>query len=83
MKNIRTYTGHIETLTRLASSENANPRFSVIFRKDGGGTMEFRTPVDSSLGYSIQNYHHTMHVQIEVGTHYEKNTLKSIKIYGH
>lgn len=50
MKNITTHHGKLELVQRLPSSRNGNPRY--LLRLDG---WTCRTPVDSSLGYKVQN----------------------------
>lgn len=73
MKNISRHIGRLEKLTRMKSSVNGNPRFSAYC---GVG---FRTAVDSSHGYEIQNYLGKL-VEVTVGTHYGHATLDSIKL---
>jgi len=69
MKNITRHYGKLEKVERMANSTNGNPRYLV--RVDG---WECRTPVDSSLGYSIDN-HFGETVAVEIGTHYTVPTI--------
>jgi hypothetical protein len=72
MKNITRHTGILEIVERLNNSKNGNPRFLCIV--DG---YTFRTAVDSSHGYSIQNFEGKQ-VEVSIGTHYGNTTLNSI-----
>ena len=73
MKNITRHTGTVEQLTRMDSSANGNPRFS--FTIDG---YDVATGVDAMHGYCIQNLEGKDCVA-ELGTHYGRLTLNSIK----
>ena len=73
MKNITRHIETLESIERLPSSVNGNPRYS------GYCGVYFRTGVDSSHGYTIQNYVGKV-VEITVGTHYGHCTLNSIKL---
>lgn len=44
--------GILKITKRLKSSRNGNPRWQFTI-----GTMSFKTPPDSSIGYEIDNYH--------------------------
>lgn len=52
--------GEITEMERLPSSRNGNPRFQFIV--DG---KLFKTAIDASLGYSIQNFHIGDNVTVE------------------
>ena len=83
MQNIQTITGKLTNLKRLSSSINGNPRFQAtieITEKIKGQNYEitFKTSVDSSLGYSIQNFD-DLKVVATIGWHYNVLTLNSIK----
>ena len=73
MKNISRHIGLLTDLKRLPSSINGNPRFCC--RIDGVFCM---TSVDSSYGYSIQNYENKK-VIATIGTYYGKPTIDSLK----
>lgn len=73
MKNLTKHTGLFEIIERLPSSKNGNPRYLV--RVDG---FTCRTPVDSQIGYSAQNFDGQI-VSATIGTHYGVATLASIK----
>lgn len=73
MKNITRHTGILKIITRLDSSINGNPRF--LLSIDG---FTCKTSVDSSYGYSVQNYDNKM-VEATIGTHFNTSTLNSIK----
>ena len=73
MKNITRHTGTVEQLTRMDSSKNGNPRFSFII--DGYTAV---TGVDAMQGYEIQNLE-GKNCAAELGTHYGRTTLQSIK----
>ena len=72
MKNVSRHTGKLELVKRLPSSINGNPRYLV--RVNG---WECRTPVDSSLGYSIDNLFGEI-VIAEIGTHYTVPTINNV-----
>ena len=72
MKSITRHTGKLEVISRLPSSVNGNPRF--LATVDG---YQFRTAVDSSNGYSIQNYDGRQ-VTVTLGSHYGVLTLNTI-----
>ena len=73
MKNITRHTGTVDRLKRMDSSANGNPRFS--FTIDG---QDVATGVDAMQGYCIQNFEGKNCVA-ELGTHYGRLTLNSIK----
>lgn len=73
MKNITSHTGILEIIERLQNSKMGNPRY--LCKVDG---YTFKTAVDSTHGYSIQNYEGKQ-VQITIGTHYGTTTLNSIE----
>ena len=73
MRNITRHYGTVERLKRLESSVNGNPRFS--FTIDG---YDAATGIDSMHGYAIQNFEGKNCVA-ELGTHYGRLTLNSIK----
>ena len=73
MRNITRHTGTVGRLTRMESSVNGNPRFS--FTIDGYTAV---TGVDAMQGYCIQNFEGKNCVA-ELGTHYGRLTLNSIK----
>lgn len=70
MRNMTTHTGKLEIVRRLPSSTNGNPRFLV--RVDG---WTCRTPVDSFLGYEVQNMDGKQ-VKATIGTYYGVATLR-------
>ncbi|MCQ4158747.1 hypothetical protein NON00_02245 [Roseomonas sp. GC11] len=72
-RNVTTHTGTLEIIRRLPSSTNGNPRW--LLRVDG---WECRTPVDSSLGYSVTNYQ-GKRVRASIGTHYGVATLLDVQ----
>ena len=74
MKNVTRHSGKLEVIKRLPSSANGNPRFLV--RVDG---WTCKTPVDSTLGYSITNYNNK-EVIATIGTHYNTPTLASVSL---
>lgn len=73
MRNVTRHFGKLEIVKRLPSSTNGNPRY--LLKVDG---WTCRTPVDSSLGYSITNFA-GKHVEATIGTHYGVATLDSVK----
>jgi hypothetical protein len=68
-----TYTGKLESLKRLPTSRNGNPRYMVCI--DG---VFARTSPDSSLAYKLPNYVGKT-VQIDVDLYYGKPTLLNIR----
>lgn len=74
MKNITSHIGKLDIIERLPSSRNGNPRF--LLRVDG---WTCRTGVDSSLGYSVQNYD-GKRVRAYIGTHRGLATLDYVKL---
>ena len=82
MKNITRHTGKIRLIERLKNSRNGNPQFilGVFEYPEKGLGWTFRTPKDSSLGYTIQNYiDRDVDVTVTLGTHYGSCTLNSIE----
>lgn len=82
MKNITRHTGKIRLIERLKNSRNGNPQFilGVIDDSERGLGWTFRTPKDSSIGYTIQNYiDRDIDVTVTLGTHYGLCTLNSIE----
>ena len=82
MKNITRHTGKIRLIERLKNSRNGNPQFilGVIDDSERGLGWTFRTPKDSSIGYTIQNYiDRDIDVTVTLGTHYGLCTLHSIE----
>lgn len=73
MKNISRHIGVVESVTRMPSSSNANPRFRVYV----AGVSCCTTP-DSSYGYMIQNLLGKK-VEVLVGTHYGICQIDSIR----
>jgi hypothetical protein len=74
MKNATRHTGTLQIVERCPSSVNGNPRYLVML--DG---YTARTPVDSSLGYSITKFDGKA-VQAMIGTHYGTRTIESVKL---
>ena len=72
MKNITTHYGELKLVKRMKNSELGNPQF--LLSCDG---YTFRTPKNSMLGYSVQNYI-DKRVTINIGTHYGVLTLEGI-----
>ena len=93
MKNITRHTGKIRLIERLKNSRNGNPQFilgvidyynqrpdGVVDYPEKGLGWTFRTPKDSSIGYTIQNYiDRDIDVTVTLGTHYGLCTLNSIE----
>jgi len=89
MKNITRHTGKIRFIKRLKNSKDGNPQFVLSVMDDvnyrlnypeKGLGWTFRTPKDSMLGYSIQNYiDRDIDVTVTLGTHYGLCTLNSIE----
>lgn len=73
MKDVSRHIGTLNIIERLPNSTNGNPRFLL---QVSGAT--FRTAVDSSHGYEVQNYE-GKRVEVTIGTHYGKATLISLK----
>lgn len=73
MKNINQYKGILRVIKRLDSSVNSNPRYLASI-----GSIEFKTGVDSSYGYSITNYDNK-EVIVKLGMHYNTLTLDKIQ----
>ena len=73
MKNVTRHHTTLNSLERLPSSANGNPRFKCLFNG-----VSCQTGVDSSLGYKMQNFI-GKNVIVTIGTHYGKATLNSIK----
>lgn len=81
MKNVKTYTARMVEFTRQNSSLNGNPRYSLEFKSTEGEVISVFTAVDDNLAYGITNWEYTNNVvEIEVGSHYGRDTLKSIKV---
>jgi hypothetical protein len=74
MKNITRHTGKLLNIQRMKHSLNGNPRFSAIV-----DNQIFVTAVDSSYGYSIQNFEDKL-VTVTIGSHYGRTTLDSIQL---
>jgi|TARA_Y100000296_G_C4948642_1_gene145123 hypothetical protein len=72
MKNITPRGGLVKIIKRLPSSHYGNPRFLVNF---AGYTC--KTPVDSMIGYEIQNFDGKICVGT-IGTHYKALHINSI-----
>ncbi len=72
MKNITRHYGELKLVKRMKNSELGNPQF--LLSCDG---YTFRTPKNSMLGYSVQNYI-DKRVTITIGTHYGALTLEGI-----
>jgi len=79
MKNITEHTGTIDTIERMESSRNGNPRYMVTVREDNGGYIQACTTQDSSLGYTIKNYKDGERVRVAIGTHYGKQQIDAIR----
>ena len=89
MKNITRHTGKIRFIKRLKNSKDGNPQFVLSVMDDvnyrlnypeKGLGWTFRTPKDSMLGYTIQNYIDIdADVTVTIGTHYNTCTLNSIE----
>ena len=89
MKNITRHTGKIRFIKRLKNSKDGNPQFILSVMDDvnyrlnypeKGLGWTFRTPKDSMLGYSIQNYiDRDVDVTVTLGTHYGSCTLNNIE----
>jgi len=83
MKNTREVIAYLTVNKRMPSSVNGNPRYEVILRTAGGlPDVIARTPVDSSLGYSITN-HTGKTVRATVGSHYNATTLANVVTLAH
>jgi hypothetical protein len=74
MRDLRNLAGKLEVLKREPSSKNGNPRYLLLI--DGQPCV---TSPDSSLAYSITNYH-GKNVQATIGTHYGRATLDTVKL---
>ena len=80
MKYIKKHIGKLRKVERLKNSINGNPRFLLAMVDENQNFQLFRTAVDSSLAYSVENYlDRDQVVEVEIGQHYGKPTLKSIK----
>lgn len=79
MKNITIHTGILKGVTRLPSSNNGNPRFLAWVEEGLNHGVTFRTQVDSSHGYSIENFA-GKRVVVSIGTHYGTTQLDSIQL---
>lgn len=73
MKNITQHVGTLEIIERLPSSKNGNPRY--LLRIDG---TTCKTEIDSVHGYVVPNFD-GKRVCANIGTHYGKATLRSVK----
>jgi hypothetical protein len=73
MRNITQHKGILKIIKRLDGSINGNPRFLISI--DG---FQCKTAVDSSYGYSVQNYDNKL-VIATIGTHYNTATLNTLK----
>ncbi len=73
MKNIETYTGKLENLERLKSSDMGNPRYECTI-----GGQHCRTSVDDNLAYVLPNYE-GREVVATIGEHYNYMTIDSIR----
>ena len=73
MKNEQTITGTLRVIESLPCSYYGNPRYLVTIND-----FTYRTPVDSSLGYSIRNYDRKT-VKAIVGIHYGKPTVRAVE----
>ena len=73
MKNITVHTGKLTIIERLKNSVNGNPRYLV---RIGGWAC--RTKPDASYNYDIQSLDGRT-VRAEIGTHYGRATLASIR----
>tara|TARA_Y100001937_G_C6996120_1_gene274270 strand:+ start:108 stop:386 length:279 start_codon:yes stop_codon:yes gene_type:complete len=79
MKYIRKHIGKLSKVKRLKNSLNGNPRFLLAMVDENQNFQLFRTAVDSGLAYSVENYlDRDQVVEVEIGQHYGKPTLKSI-----
>jgi len=79
MKQVRKYIGKLSKVKRLKNSLNGNPRFLIAMVTADQNFQLFRTPVDSMLAYSVENYlDRDQVVEVEIGQHYGQQTLKSI-----
>ena len=72
MKNITRHFGELKLVKRMKNSKLGNPQFLL---SCNGYT--FRTPKNSSLGYSVQKFI-GKYVTINIGTHYGALTLEGI-----
>jgi hypothetical protein len=79
MRNIKRHCGIIESIDRMPSSYEGNPRYSVLLNC-GPYTIEACTAPDSSLGYSLPNYMIGARVHINIGSHYRKNTIAHLEL---
>jgi hypothetical protein len=77
MKNITSHTGVLKNIKRLPSSWRGNPRFEAYVEEGVNHGFKFRTQVDHSHGYSIQNYE-GKEVTVAIGSHYGVPQLDSI-----
>ena len=81
MKDVKSYSGRIESIERLASSENGNPRYLLELVTDDLRGISFATAVDSHYAYEIiNNKYRANRVLVEVGRHYGRLTLKRITV---
>lgn len=79
MKNITTHTGTIVDLERMQNSMNGNPRYRVVMREDSGAYITATTTPDSSVGYNIQNIRSNERVTLEIGTHYGRQQIRTLR----
>ena len=81
MKNITKQVGSLKLVRRLKNSHVGNPQFelAIIEHEKQNLGWTFRTPKNSMLGYSIQNYLDKI-VIVSIGTHYGCATLNSVEL---
>ena len=78
MRNITRHTGRLVILKRLKNSTLGNPKFLAAVLDINRNGVTFETSTNSSHGYSLPNYDNK-NVTVEIGTHYNKATLHTIK----
>ena len=78
MKNITRHTGRLVILERLKNSNFRSPKYKCAVLDKAGNGITFETETNSSHGYSLPNYDNK-NVTVEIGTHYNKATLHTIK----
>lgn len=79
MHNITQHTGKLKLIKRLKNSSDGNPQFilAVIEHVEQNLGWRFRTPANSMLGYSVENFI-DKNVTVTIGTHYGCTTLNNI-----
>jgi hypothetical protein len=76
MKNVKEIAGVLSIVQRLKGSEVGNPRFLVSVGSHG----QFKTVVDASLGYSVQNHDREL-VSAQVGEHYGAPHITRVRTF--